>query len=262
MIQMSSACASIPVVYPVARLTFSPRPALRAGYTLHPASKPRGSFRDQSQRRTVAGCSGQDAGRFRGGAVSWAEVLKSPVAIGYLNKDVSGFRQSADEERIRSHARRSGYNLVKTVVFSSRTDRPMRRLVTVVERLGVEAVFVPDLRHLDGSGIPRILREIATVITVDPDRAYHRSRRKQCPDIRRNPSRSVDAGRVNDRQLRPVTDPVTRRVQELAARAGRAGYRLVRGWAAPYAWQLLDAEDDEPIHTAATLDLIERILDE
>ncbi|MFJ1456579.1 hypothetical protein [Nocardia sp. N2S4-5] len=66
---------------------------------------------------------------------------------------------------------------------------------------------------------------------------------------------------MNDRHLRTVTDPATRRVRELAARAGRAGYRLVRGWP-PHAWHLLDAEDGEQIHTAATLDLIERILDE
>ncbi len=192
--------------------------------------------------------------------MSWADVFKSPVAIGYLDKDISGFRQSADEERIRSHAKRSRYNLVKTVVFSSRTDRPMQRLVNVVEHLGVEAVFIPDLRHLDGSAIPRKLHEIATVITVDPESIYQRMRRKQCPDVRRHPSRTPwEVGWMNDRS---VTGPVTPRVEALAARAGRAGYRLVRGWASPYPWQLLDAEDDEPIHTAATLDLIERILDE
>lgn len=192
--------------------------------------------------------------------MSWAEVFKSPVAIGYLDKDISGFRQSADEEKIRSHAKRSRYNLVKTVVFSSRTDRPMRRLVNVVEHLGAEAVFIPDLRHLDGSTIPGKLHRIATVITVDPETTYQRMRRKQCPDVRRDPSRSpMEVGWMNDR---PVPDPATRRVQELAARAGRAGYRLVRGWASPYAWHLLDAEDDEPIHAAATLELIERILDE
>ncbi len=72
----------------------------------------------------------------------------------------------------------------------------------------------------------------------------------------------MEVGWVNDRHLRPLTDPATRRVRELAARAGRAGYWLVRGWGSPHAWHLLDAEDGEQIHTAATLDLIERILDE
>ncbi|MFJ1456580.1 hypothetical protein [Nocardia wallacei] len=110
--------------------------------------------------------------------MSWAEVFKSPVAIGYLDKDVSGLRQSADEEKIRSHAKRLGYNLVKTVAFSSRTDRPMQRLVNVVEHLGVEAVFIPALHHLDGSDIPRKLHEIATVITVDPESTYRRMRRR------------------------------------------------------------------------------------
>ncbi|RDI52812.1 hypothetical protein [Nocardia mexicana] len=110
--------------------------------------------------------------------MSWAEVFRGPAAISYLDKDVSGSRQSADEERIRSHAKRLGYNLVKTIAFGSRTDRPMRRLINVVERLGVETVFVPNLHHLDGSEIPRELRDIATVITVDPESTYKRRRRR------------------------------------------------------------------------------------
>ncbi|WP_280360958.1 hypothetical protein [Nocardia wallacei] len=47
------------------------------------------------------------------------------------------------------------------------------------------------------------------------------------------------------------------RVRLLINRATRAGYGLVRGPGSPYAWILLDIDDGEPIHSAATLDDVE-----
>lgn len=52
-------------------------------------------------------------------------------------------------------------------------------------------------------------------------------------------------------------DPESARVRVLIKRATRAGYGLVRGPGSPYAWILLDIDDGEPIHTAATLDDVE-----
>ncbi|WP_433601072.1 hypothetical protein ACQPXH_04435 [Nocardia sp. CA-135953] len=55
-------------------------------------------------------------------------------------------------------------------------------------------------------------------------------------------------------------DPESVRVHLLTERATRAGYQLIRDPWPPYAWILLDAEDGEPLHSAATLDLIEQWL--
>jgi hypothetical protein len=57
-----------------------------------------------------------------------------------------------------------------------------------------------------------------------------------------------------------ASDPESARVQWLTGRAARAGYRLVRGPGYPHAWILRDASDDAPIHSAATLDDIEKWL--
>ncbi|WP_232236173.1 hypothetical protein [Nocardia sp. BMG51109] len=84
----------------------------------------------------------------------------------------------ADEERIRSRARRLGYNLLKIVAFGVHTDRPMERLTNVVKHLEVEAVFTPNLHHFDGFEIPRELHAIATVYTVDQESEYKRKRRR------------------------------------------------------------------------------------
>ncbi|WP_329408634.1 hypothetical protein OG563_40600 [Nocardia vinacea] len=67
---------------------------------------------------------------------------------------------------------------------------------------------------------------------------------------------------MSERHLGPVTNPMAKRVRDLTERAGRAGYRLVGVPDSSYKWWLLDAEDREPIHSAATLDQIEQWLDE
>lgn len=67
----------------------------------------------------------------------------------------------------------------------------------------------------------------------------------------------------DDRRLRPeLTDPLSVRLRQLTARAGRAGYRLERAARVPYDRMLLDAEDGSNIYSTADLDQIERWLDE
>jgi hypothetical protein len=51
------------------------------------------------------------------------------------------------------------------------------------------------------------------------------------------------------------------RILRLVLRARRSGYILTRNTPTPYLWQLSDAEDHSPIHSAETLDDIERWLD-
>ncbi|MFE9326569.1 hypothetical protein ACIHDR_15975 [Nocardia sp. NPDC052278] len=57
-----------------------------------------------------------------------------------------------------------------------------------------------------------------------------------------------------------ISDPDSVRFQLLVERAERAGYRLMRDPWTPCTWILLDTEDGEPLHSAATLDLIEQWL--
>ncbi|MCU1640932.1 MAG: hypothetical protein JWN03_1207 [Nocardia sp.] len=74
---------------------------------------------------------------------------------------------------MRSLAKRLGYRLLKTIVFSERTDKPLQRLIDVVQNTSAEAVFVPSLDHLGGQ-VPDVLVRVADVITVTPERTYAR----------------------------------------------------------------------------------------
>lgn len=96
-----------------------------------------------------------------------------PSALGFLRSDVSGLRQSQDEDRIRRVAKRTGYELQKTIAFSDRTDEPIRRLRVVVDRLHIDAVIVPGTEHFDNRQVPAALLEVAAVIT--PTRVYPRT---------------------------------------------------------------------------------------
>lgn len=90
-------------------------------------------------------------------------------AIGYMRSDVSGIHQKADEERLRSHAKGNGYNLKKTVVFGSQTDRPEYRLRVVLDHMDeVEAVIVPTMQHFDGATVPDSIADRAAVVVVTP----------------------------------------------------------------------------------------------
>lgn len=100
-------------------------------------------------------------------------MLAHPTAIAYLRADVSGARQAWDEIHNRSLAKRLGYNLARTVVFSEHTDDPIARLINVVGNLGAQAVIVPRLDHFGGQ-VPDALVEVADVITVDPHDTYSR----------------------------------------------------------------------------------------
>ncbi|GAB0107692.1 hypothetical protein JMUB6875_66890 [Nocardia sp. JMUB6875] len=100
-------------------------------------------------------------------------MLGSPTAIAYLRSDISGARQSWDETNNRSTAKRLGYDLAKTVVFTQHTDDPIQRLINVARRLGADAVVVPSLAHFGGQ-IPAQLVAVADVITVEPHQTYAR----------------------------------------------------------------------------------------
>lgn len=97
-----------------------------------------------------------------------------PIAIGYLRSDLSGPAQNWDEIRIRSLAKRYGYDLAKTIVFTARTADPLTGLITIVRRINAEAAFVPHRRHL-GVEMPLTLVGTCDVITVDDESTYARS---------------------------------------------------------------------------------------
>lgn len=96
-----------------------------------------------------------------------------PPAIGYLRTDVSGPSQTWDETRIRSLARRYGYDLSRIVAFSERTDDPAKRLLNVVANTAAEAVFAPSEKHFDGP-VPQSLVNVVDVITVDDEQTRSR----------------------------------------------------------------------------------------
>lgn len=83
-------------------------------------------------------------------------------------------RRTGDEIRLRSLAKRSGYDLSKTIMFTARTADPLTGLITIVRRINVEAVFVPHRWHL-GVEMPLTLVSIYDVITVDDENTYARS---------------------------------------------------------------------------------------
>lgn len=94
-------------------------------------------------------------------------------AIGYVRRDVSRARQPWDETQIRSVAKRLGYNLRKTIVFSSDV-REVEHLLRLTNRLGVDAIVVPSTRHFSGGQVPAELVQAVDVITADPEYTYAR----------------------------------------------------------------------------------------
>ncbi|GAB2710479.1 hypothetical protein [Nocardia thraciensis] len=109
--------------------------------------------------------------------------IHAPAAIGYLRKDVSGFRQGWDEARIRSLAKRLGYNLCKTITFGENTEKPDCRLRIIVARLGVDAVIVPSPGHFEAREVPADLVSVVDVITVDPEHTYARWANGELPRL-------------------------------------------------------------------------------
>ncbi|GAB4589801.1 hypothetical protein [Nocardia sp. IFM 10818] len=102
-------------------------------------------------------------------------MFKQPSATGYLRSDVSGARQQWDENEIRGSAAKLGFDLRKTIVFGPHTDRPIHRLRVSVDRLGVDAVFVPSAAHFAGGEIPPELVAVAAVVTLSPETVHART---------------------------------------------------------------------------------------
>lgn len=95
-------------------------------------------------------------------------------AIGYVRRDVSRARQPWDEIQIRSVAKRLGYNLRKTVVFTSSVPEPERRLGELADRSGIDAIIVPSVEHFSDRHVPAELVQIVDVITTVPECTYAR----------------------------------------------------------------------------------------
>lgn len=98
-----------------------------------------------------------------------------PRAVGYLRRDISGARQQWDEIQIRSIAATFGYSLLKIVVFSDRTIRPIAKLSAVIEATGAAAVIIPSMWHFEGGGIPEELAAVADVVTADGHAKFGRT---------------------------------------------------------------------------------------
>ncbi|MFF0543052.1 hypothetical protein [Nocardia thailandica] len=96
-----------------------------------------------------------------------------PVAVGFIQSEVSGIRQHWDETQLRSLAARFGYDLAKTVVLKGRTGDAIDQLCSVVARLNAVCVFTPSTAHLGGR-IPVELSRLAAVVTVDDRETYAR----------------------------------------------------------------------------------------
>lgn len=115
-----------------------------------------------------------------------------PDAIGYLHRDISGIRQPWDENRLRSLAKRFGYNLRKTIAFGPAVDHPVERLCNIVKTLEVVAVFVPSHAHFPNAEVPAALVQICDVVTVDDQHTYARWSTGALPDeLRSAVTRSV-----------------------------------------------------------------------
>ncbi|WP_405490887.1 hypothetical protein [Nocardia sp. NBC_00511] len=98
-----------------------------------------------------------------------------PTAVGYLRSDISGVRLAWDEERIRSHARRLGYDFAKVVVVDGRSSpQPVAGLKATIVRLEAEAVVVPSIRHFEGGAVPGDLVNLVDVITLEPEETFVR----------------------------------------------------------------------------------------
>ncbi|WP_342801242.1 hypothetical protein [Nocardia sp. No.11] len=98
---------------------------------------------------------------------------RQQISAANLRSDLSGAAQNWDEIRIRSLAKRHGYDLAKTIVFAARTADPLTGLITIVRRINAEAVFVPHRRHL-GAEMPPTLVRTCDVITVNDESTYAR----------------------------------------------------------------------------------------
>lgn len=94
-------------------------------------------------------------------------------AIGFLRSDVSGAREQWDRSDIARLASALGYDLVKIVTLGPHTDRPMYRLQVQLSRLGASTLVTPSLDHFAGE-IPAEIREMADVITVQPEETHRR----------------------------------------------------------------------------------------
>ena len=103
-------------------------------------------------------------------------------AIGYLRREISGVRQPWDEDQMRSLAKRLGYNMRKIVTFTDRVYDAEGRLRNVAVQLGVDAVFVPSVAHLNGRVVPTELVRVVDVITVEPECTYARWASGWLPD--------------------------------------------------------------------------------
>lgn len=97
-----------------------------------------------------------------------------PIALGYLRSDITGRSQNWDETRIRSLAKRYGYDLAKTIVFTAQTTDSITRLIDLTRQVNAEAIFVPHRLHL-GSAVPPTLVEACDVIIVDDESTYART---------------------------------------------------------------------------------------
>ncbi|MFE3081716.1 hypothetical protein [Nocardia tengchongensis] len=110
-------------------------------------------------------------------------MSEQPTALGYRRSDISGDHWRWEEQRMRSLAKRLGYTLLKTVVFSDKTDRPVERLGNVARNLKVDAVIVPGPQHFEGHGMPADIVQIVDVITVDPESTYARNAAGVLPEL-------------------------------------------------------------------------------
>ncbi|MFI1913630.1 hypothetical protein [Nocardia sp. NPDC020380] len=104
-----------------------------------------------------------------------------PTAVGYVRSDISGARQAWDEERIRSRAKRLGYDFAKIVVADARSGGQaqgggalLAGLKSTLRRLDAEAVIVPSAKHFAGEQVPSDLVQLVDVITVEPEETYAR----------------------------------------------------------------------------------------
>lgn len=92
-------------------------------------------------------------------------------AVAYLRTDLPDCTRELDERRIRKLATRLGYDLVEIITVTGDDPARVILLLGAVARTNAEAVFTPDITHLDDQ-LERVIA-VADVI-VDAHQVHAR----------------------------------------------------------------------------------------
>ncbi|ATL67824.1 hypothetical protein CRH09_18115 [Nocardia terpenica] len=73
-----------------------------------------------------------------------------PKAVGFVDKQLSGAQGYHHEIKIRDTAKNWHLDLARTMTPGPEVDDPIKRLLTMIGRLGASTVIAPRLTHFGG----------------------------------------------------------------------------------------------------------------